>query len=271
MKVAVLMSQSLETKDIQVAFSRPEEEALVERYGWNGRLKPTDGDSLALIETNIGGQKTDEAIAEDVNQQVTVHDDGTITEDVTLRRTDTAQKGDLFRGVRNVSYLRAYVPEGAKLLSATGFNTPDAKLFKPPEEAGATDPMIASAEQTLMAQNGADVFVESGHTVFGGWMQLDPGNSQRIMLSYRLPFTVQELLSKVEASTNSSQAPRAAYTLLLTSQSGKTQRTVNSSVTLPEGWKVDWSRPIQATSSALGIQGTWDRDLVIAALLTPKP
>ncbi len=270
-KVAGLVSQSLEKKDIQVALSRPEEEAVVERYGWNGRLKQTDGDSLALIETNIAGQKTDGVITENVDQQVTVHEDGTITEEVALRRTHTGQKGDLFRGVRNVSYLRAYVPQGSTLLSATGFNAPDAKLFKAVEEGDTQDPTIADAEQSSLLQNGADVFAESGHTVFGGWMQLDPGNSQSIVLSYRLPFTVQELMSKVEATSDTSQAPRAAYTLLLTSQSGKENRHVNTSVSFPESWKVDWSRPVIASSTSLGLQRTWDRDLVLAALLTPKP
>ncbi len=272
LKVVGLISQSLETKDIQIALSKPDEEAVVERYGWSGRIKPAAGDSLALIETNIAGQKTDGVVDEKVDHHVVIQNDGSMDVTLTLHRTHGGKKGEMFRGVRNVSYLRAYVPKGAKLMSGTGFDAPDPKLFKVVQDTDAPDADILAIEQSMHNQNGVLISTEGERTVFSGWMQLDPGMSQEIVLKYQLPFTAQELLAKLDASPESSQTPRAAYMLLLTSQSGKQNRTITSTIDIPARWQISWSRPeMSTTASALTLDATWDRDRVVAALLSPRP
>ena len=51
------LSDALTTKDIQVALSDPSEDALARRFGWSGYLKSTPGDSLAVVDANVAGQK----------------------------------------------------------------------------------------------------------------------------------------------------------------------------------------------------------------------
>jgi hypothetical protein len=273
LKVLALTSQSLETKDIQVAFNNPDEEALAERSDWNGRIKPTSGDALALIEANIGGQKTDGSIEEHVMHRATIADDGSIQDTVTLVRTHHGVKGEMFKGVRNVSYLRVYVPQGSTLVSANGFNTPDTKFFQATDTTAVPDPDISLVESSAIdGGNGVTIETEGDRTVFGGWMQLDPGQTQKITLSYKLPMTASDMLAKLEASPDqpSSSNSRGAYLLLLTSQSGKTDRTYQTSVDVPPDWTISWSRFASTTESGLTDAGTWDRDHVVAALFTPS-
>jgi hypothetical protein len=134
--------------------TRPEEEQLVERYDWNGRLKPTLGDALAIIEANIAGQKTDASIREQVDHQVEIAEDGSITDTVTLTRTHDAIKGELFKGANNVSYLRVYVPLGSRLLEADGFEAPSSSLFEIPLAEDLPDPDAAASANVTHRPSG---------------------------------------------------------------------------------------------------------------------
>lgn len=266
--------QSLETKDIQVWMTRAEEEQLVERYDWNGRLKPTIGDALAIIEANIAGQKTDGAINEKVEHRVEVATDGSIVDTVSLTRTHTAPKGELFHGVNNVSYLRVYVPQGSELLDASGFEAPSSSLFETPLPEDGQDQDVASLVQAVSSTvTDVDVTNEFGRTAFGGWIQLRPQETRTTTFRYKLPFTVFDLASRAGEEPipgdRSAQA-KAAYMLLLTSQSGKSNRTIQSTVTFPPAWGLTWTNQATTTAPGLALDAAWDRDRVLAGLLEVK-
>lgn len=269
-KVAALASDALQTKEVQVALMDPEQEAVLERYGWSGQLKETPGDSLALVEANIAGQKTDGVISEQSQISVNIQADGSIIDTVTLTRTHGGQKGELFRGVRNVSYLRAYVPKGSTLLSASGFEAPPSSLFKKPDVDAVLDADVAAVEGTeTKAIGGTTLSEEGSRTVVGGWMQLDPGMSQTITFSYRLPFTVRDLEKALKTSpSDEGGSQSASYLMLLTSQSGKQNRDLTVTVQYPAGWKNVWTRGLQQNATVLTAKETWDRDRVIGALFT---
>ncbi len=267
LRVAGLLSEGLTTKEVQVYFADADEEAFAERLGWNGRLKDTDGDALALIEANIAGQKTDGVIEERVRHVAEIQSDGSIQDIVTLTRTHTGVKGDLFSGVRNVSYLRAYVPRGSRLLAAEGFERPPAELFESAEEYFETDDSIRASEATMVTHpSGADVFLDDGYTVFGGWMQLDPGKTQTITLRYALPFTINELTRAIQDSVQDESADsERAYLLLLTSQSGR-EREIVSEIRYPDSWDMTWSKGVIPRPASAVFEGVWDRDHVSAGL-----
>ncbi len=261
---------SLDSKDIQIALTHPEEEALVERFGWNGRLKPTTGDALALIEANIGGQKTDTRIREQVEHTVEVDTSGWITDTVELTRTHQAKKGELFHGVNNVSYLRVYVPQGSQLLEATGFQPPTTTLFKIPLPQDGTDPDVARLVQADTSPvPEVAITQEFGRTVFGGWIQLEPGQTSVTRFRYRLPFTAFDLARRANADIPMDQedprANMAAYLRLATNQSGATHRTLTTHLRFPSAWQLAWSHDPNAQVSST-LSGPWDRDQVMATL-----
>lgn len=269
-----VLQDALATKDIQVSFSASDEDALAERFGWNGRLKTVNGDALAVVDANIAGQKTDLAIEETVDHAADIKPNGSVLDTVTLTRRHTASKGELFRGVRNVTYVRFYVPRGSTLLDARGFRSPDPKLFQPPREDVTPDPDEANKTRTLVRHpSGLEEWDEGERTVFGGWSLVDPGNSVVLRVTYRLPFSAFDIRERLQTGpasedpapsaalgAGSGGAGRAAYSLLLTSQSGKSSRRLTSSVKLPEGWQTRWERPKD------GVPETWDSDRVYAAL-----
>ncbi|MBU0540661.1 hypothetical protein KKC31_03285, partial [Patescibacteria group bacterium] len=274
LKLGTLLSAGLQTKEVQVYLTRPDEEALVEKYGWNGRMKPTSGDSLAIIEANIAGQKTDGVIEEKIEHSAIVQSDGGIIDRLKIVRTHNGVKGELFNGVRNVSYIRVYVPEGSELIKASGFEDPPAGLFKKPDDDYVPDVEVAKIESGMRkTDSGASIGEESGRTVFGGWAQLDPGETETLTYEYRLPFTIQNIRNNLDAAPIESDTPeaRGAYFLLLTSQSGKTERELVSNLTLPDGWNAVWSNTASGSQvSDVGYDGKWDRDIVVAALAAPS-
>ncbi len=274
LSLASAASQALETKDIQIAMFRPEEEESVEQFGWQGKLKPTSGDSLAIIGANIAGQKTDGVIKEVVDHVAEIQADGSIIDTLRLTRTHQGIKGELFKGVRNVQYLRIYVPKGSEILAAQGFDPPASDLYKNILDTDQPDSDLLAVEQTSRpAMNSVWVADEDDRTVFGGWLQLDPGQTQEIIVRYKLPFTVYDIMDRVQeiAGQSPEQRTRGAYLMLLTSQSGKT-RALNHEVRLVQPWQAIWNRGqsdlLTQPAAVSGWSGAWDRDQAVASLLS---
>ncbi|MCW1892042.1 MAG: DUF4012 domain-containing protein [Candidatus Uhrbacteria bacterium] len=262
MRVVGILSTSIVQKDIQISLLDETEDAVVQSYGWSGRMKAVQGDALAIVEANIAGQKTDASVSEEVVHDVTIGEDGSIADQVTMTRSHAAQKGTLFSGVRNVSYVRFYLPRGSTLTEASGFATPAANLFDEPREDAQVDPDLASEASSTRFSADVRVWDEGDRTVVGGWTMVDPGGKTSIHLSYRLPFTAFDLYSRLgSAATGSSdQGSRAAYTLLLTSQSGKADRVIKTVFHTPATWKSRWSRGESEEGMA------WNGDRVVSSL-----
>lgn len=263
LKAAAMFSDAMRTKDVQIALMNESEEALAEQFGWNGRIKPAVGDALAVIGANIAGQKTDLSMKESVEHRVVIEESGTITDTVVMQRAHEGQKGDAFSGVRNVTYFRFYVPRGSTLISASGFDEPASAYFSKPREDAVPDPAIALAEASSKPfESQVSVWDEGDRTVIGGWSLVDPGQSDTLTIRYRLPLSAFDLRNAIASSLPdaSDQGRRSAYTLLLTSQSGKANRTVSASVQVPDSWSAAWSR------SGESYDGAWDRDRVLSVL-----
>jgi len=262
-----MFADALETKDIQVALTDPDEDAIAQAFGWSGRIAPALGDALAVIEANIAGQKTDGVIDEHVRHDVAIASDGSITDTLTLTRTHNGQKGELFQGANNVEYLRIYVPKGSQLIAADGFYPPDPSQFSVPDTSNATDTDIAALVKTVPSPiPDVDVTEEFDRTAFGGWIQLRPGQTSTTHFEYRLPFTVSDLARNAGKEGFETSPNQAAYVLQLTSQSGKPNRDIETHLSVPSSWRTSWSKQDDGLKSTAdnGLAGTWDRDYVIA-------
>lgn len=263
-----LLDEAFRKKDVQLWFRDPDLQAYAEKFGWAGRLKSTQGDALSLVEANIGGQKTDAVIRETVDQQVTVLPDGHLEATLTLDRAHNGRQGELFRGANNVEYLRVYVPQGSELLSVDGVAPPTSTAYKMPLPEDRPDQDLArlvNLPQT--GPNGADVTQEFGRTAFGVWVQLKPGQQSRTVFHYRLPFTVQELSERAMSdSVGTGASAGGAYTLYLTSQSGKADRQFSFHLYYPESWKVRWSsrEDVAHAPGSIAWSGALSQDEVFA-------
>lgn len=258
-----VVSNALERKDVQVSLSDPKEDVLAQSFGWSGRLKSASGDALAVIAANIAGQKTDAAIKEHVQHTANIQADGGVLNRVVITRKHQANKGELFRGVRNVAYFRVYVPRGSTLVDASGFTEPEPIFFEEPREDAIPDPdIVETLETKLEHESGIEQWDEGDRTVFGGWSMIDPGETRELELTYRLPFTVFDIHDRIASGLEdeADAEERAAYSLLLTSQAGKPDRVVTTRVRVPDSWETRWSH------AGEGLSEPWDRDKVVSAL-----
>jgi len=239
-------NQGLQSRDIQIYFSDSDLERSVRDLGWGGEIKSTDNDYLMLVDTNLGGGKTDGVIEEEANVVVNVDVQGGITNTVTVTRTHNGKLGDLLTGVNNVDYVRLYVPQGSTLLSADGFTVPDASLFEiPPDDWVVDDDLLYSMDSLSQdLESKTAVYREFGKTVFGNWVQTKPGTSTTYSFSYRLPFTLQDAegASFLSFMRRAFGLPSAKeYSLTIQKQSGAIDRTTHVSIRVPNSLVPAWT------------------------------
>jgi hypothetical protein len=280
-KLAKVFGEALAAKDVQVWFRDEDAQAAAADFGWTGELSPpADGDFLAVVDTNIAGGKTDGAVKADIRHETRIEETGAIIDTVTVTRTHTGKKGELFTGIKNIDYLRMYVPKGSELLSADGFEAPGEGYFLAKDDTLQPSTLLAAVEgkSKTHAGSGTRITEETGLTVFGNWVQLEPGETRSVKISYRLPFRIQELVRAPETRFEKVRealgawSPTAAMKLVVRKQPGATDRTFTSRIDLPDGWRVESSLPAEASSdrSGLTLETTLDRDLFVGMLLVNR-
>lgn len=260
------VNQGLERREIQLYFADDAAQKTVTDLGWDGGIRWTEGDYLMVVDTNLGGGKTDGVISQTVDMLVNVASDGTATNTVTVARTHHGSPDDLFSGANNVDYLRLYVPKGSQLLSASGFTPPPKELFEEPEEGWKIDDELIYAAQTEAQhrESGTAIHEEQGKTVFGNWVQTRPGATSTVTFTYRLPFKVAvPTVSKTTAFLNDllDRPDIARYTLLVQKQSGVQDRVTRVRVETPDALQALWTSADQHA-----IQFTNERDGFFAGL-----
>ncbi|MBI5221793.1 MAG: DUF4012 domain-containing protein, partial [Candidatus Magasanikbacteria bacterium] len=189
LKVAEVLNIAADQKNIMVYLTDPRLQSKIATLGWGGEVKETGRDYLAVVDTNIGGQKTDSVIKESIRHQADVQSDGSVIDKVIIQRSHTGSKGTLFNGVRNNDYMRVYVPEGSQLLEATGFDSDLKYKFQTIPEDYLPDPLWAPIEESAKTDpaSGSKVYNEGGKTVFANWLSLEPGQTRTVTIKYKLP------------------------------------------------------------------------------------
>ena len=175
--LGMALLEMLDGRHLQIAVDDPQAAAHLARQGWDGALRPAQqGDYLAIVDSNLGFNKTNAAVRQQINyraERATGSEAGleaTLT--ITYTHTATLLSGPCDRAPRygksyddmihrcHWDYLRVYVPAGATLTSAEGL-------------------------QEATTDTG-----ENNTTVFAGDLMLQPGQTQRVTLRYRLPVGV---------------------------------------------------------------------------------
>ncbi len=271
-RLATVLDSALGEKELLFWAKDASTQEQVVARGWDGMIKSVAGDYLYIVHTNIAGQKTDLAMKDVVNHSAKILPDGGVIVTLSLSRTHTGQKGALFSGVRNVDFMRTYVPKGSVLVSASGFTPPDPKMFKMAEQGLEDDPSVATQEKTtnIDRDSGTLVYEESGKMVFANWIQTDPGETSDVTLVYQLPPGTAELSTSADNGqlaalygrlTNAAEK-RLHYTLLFQKQPGATPPKLISSVDLPRGYYSTSQSPARTADDRgrLSVTETLSRD-----------
>jgi len=277
------VEQSLADKNILFYFTDSALQSQAEAFGWAGIISDTSGDYLNVVNTNIAGGKSDRKIKQQIIHQAQVRSDGTIIDNLTVRRTHEAVKREPFSGVRNVNWLRIYVPLGAKLISASGFKPVDKIFFKPIDETAQTDPEVYAAESQAQTHelSGLKIYSEFNKTVFANWTQLDPGETIEINLVYELPFKLTDkksmaaetalawLFDRAGRVLNLEPEPLYAYSLLAQKQPGMNSSTILSELKLSDNFRQLWKYPDGLTANQRGwfMTANLDQDKMMALMV----
>jgi hypothetical protein len=147
-----------------------------------------EGDYLAIVDTNINGQKSDLYITQNVDFQSQINSDGTVNDNLLITRTHTGDQSPYWwYNAKNQDYLRIFVPLGTTLLNESGGVS---QKINPPisykNNGYIADPLLSSIESTRKDIFGYPVstYQESGKEVFATWAKVSPGSSTTISFNY---------------------------------------------------------------------------------------
>lgn len=268
LEILNVVGEAARTKEIQLYASDATVEAVFKEIGIAGDLQKTDGDSLMVVSSNIAGGKSDAVMNTKIVLHTTIGEDGSILNRLDLTRSHEGVKGDGFTGVRNVSYVRVYVPQGSELVEASGFEAPSQKLFSKSDDGLLADLDLDRLVKTVSSRGGMDVTEEFGRMVFGNWMQVDPGQSLTATLVYRLPFTLTDSVQTTSGRLGAflGVLPYRPYTLLLERQSGL-HATFESTLEFPPSWKPRWQTGGMLSGNTFMIHRELDANIFAGLLL----
>ncbi len=258
-----LLLGAFDRKQIQVYATDEQQETSLKTLGIAGEMKPVDGDYLMLVDTNIGGGKTDGHIQSKASYTVQEGKNGVLTATLTVSRTHTGGDKDMFANANNVDYFRAYTPKGSRLIHAEGFTPPERTLFKNPPLTQKEDADLKRIEGESAVDDGTTTAItqEGDKTVFGNWIQTKPQSTSTVTLVYELPFTTEDLAL-------GGNAHLAGYRLYIQKQSGSSLGSFQGSVVLGKKQTLLWASKAFEKGSATF---SWDdtsvgKDIILGSI-----
>jgi hypothetical protein len=206
----------------------PAADLLAER-GWDGAMRPAEGDYLQVVDSNMGYNKVNARIQPSLNYRVQIEADGTARATLTVRHVNSSQ-GDApcdplvtyradYEELTNRcywNYLRVYAPSGSQLQDAT------------------VHPVAASVLISGEAQPGeAEILPdEQGKAAWASFFVLPQGEETKTRFVYRLP---QGTLERVGEGWR--------YRLLAQKQSGSRAVPLRVELVLPPGASLASAQP----------------------------
>jgi len=229
------------------------------RAGWDGALRPTEGDFLMVVDANLGFNKVNALMQQSLAYTATLGADGSNTADVTLTYTHTgATEEGCVHAVPNYgldttyegliqqcywNYRRVLAPAGARLIDAT------------------RHPVGSDHLITQQATDGSTrVSVEKGKTVFGTLLIVGRGQRLETRLRYALPKDI--------VKTDNDQR---VYHLLIQKQPGAGAWPLTVTVVWPSGWQLVTAHPapISVADTAAVFQSALDADYEVSVVVGP--
>jgi len=250
LKIISLFEKNLSEKQILFYFNDYNLQAEIARHNWSGEIKDTNHDYLLVVNSNIAGQKSDRKMQEKIEHFSEISSDGSIINTVRIYRSHNGVKNEPLVGVRNVDWLRIYVPRGSKLLEASGFRYPDEHYFEKPEVDWINNPLLENERQAVIDEaSGVKIYEENNKTVFANWVMVDPGETVIITFKYRLPFNFfdksfdDSWLKRLNQLFNPDFTDLLPYSLLVQKQPGASASQFSSYLKLPSDWQIFWRHP----------------------------
>ncbi|MHB8903511.1 MAG: DUF4012 domain-containing protein [Patescibacteria group bacterium] len=183
------LQKDIAAKNIQLYFTNPDKETLTQSLRASGEVVKYNGnlDYLMVVDANLAAFKSDAVMQKDITYNFKYDKNTGLTSNLVL---NYKHNGDFnWRTTRYRSYTRVYAPFGSEFISLNGLDEKTADLS------------ILNDEKL-------------NKTVFGFFLEIEPGSNKEISLKYRLPGAI-----KKEIETNNS------YNLIWQNQAGSRAKT----------------------------------------------
>ena len=175
-------------KDIQAYFTDKRLQNFISKSSWAGEVyqipESEYGDYLAVVVSNIGGEKTDAYMRQKVSLKSVIATSGTVTDTLSITRVHDGDKAtQAFYKAKNQTYIRALAPRGARLLNSEGETTKTVK------------PAVNYDKNGYVRDSDVELFedgVESGKAVFGRWLTVNAGADKELKLEYEKPSALSD-------------------------------------------------------------------------------
>ena len=174
-RLAQIIFNALKTKDIMFYANNTEIENAILSQNWGGAVSSSNGDYLYVNDANVGGGKSSLNIAEDINYNIS-HNDSGLTGNLILTRTHLGT--GVWPDQANHSWTRILAPMGSTLQSA----------------------VLNGQDVTSKMETGA----EAGKTYFANYIDVAPGKSSILNLTYTLPINPQDYQLLVQKQSGNS-------------------------------------------------------------------
>jgi hypothetical protein len=216
----------LDERHLQIWLADPSSAAaeLLTERGWDGGISSVPNDYLMVVDSNMGFNKANAVVRENLDYRVLVFADGTAQATLTVHHAnDSMAQGECDQRPRYGAdyddlinrcywdYLRVYAPGGSHLYAATSQATPAEWLLTGERQPGT--PEILSEE--------------NGKAIFGSFFVLGRGQQSEKRFVYQLPSTV---LEPTKAGWR--------YRLFVQKQAGTDKVPLTVTVALPPGAEV---------------------------------
>ena len=129
------------------------------KLDWTGQNKAYKYDYLMVNDSNFAGGKTNLYVRDDVKLDINIDSSGKVNHKLVINYRNPEEYKVWLNGI-NRTYVRVYVPKGAKLTSSKG-----------------SEVSVTTIEDDL------------GKTVFEAFVQVRPGSSRELIFEYDLPET----------------------------------------------------------------------------------
>lgn len=170
-----VLQQLGDEKDMQIYVSDARQQDLVSQFGWDGAIKYTSGDYLALVDASVNSTKLNAVINHTADIEVQLGSDGAATTTVTLDYDNDLATWERGRDPELVTklmllglyggYTRILTPPGSKIISVSD---------------GTNEIGLEEASSAL------------GVTAFGRFFAMPRDTKQRLVFKYTTPPVVQK-------------------------------------------------------------------------------
>jgi hypothetical protein len=171
-ELVALTERSVGGRHLQMYFLDPEAQAAAEVVGAAGLMSPPavgESDFLGIVNSNLGGAKSNLFVEYSAKKSVSQPENGRITNtlEISYRNTRRADNCNLEAGLLCLNstlrdWTRLYLPEGAELIEAQGFT------------------------------ESPRTYDEAGFTVIDGFFILEPLGSATVRVTYSVPYSDSE-------------------------------------------------------------------------------